>query len=62
LPGNPLAKKLEYKIIGQIGIPRASKFYHEFPKRWAAQTNCSPEYIIPECKQYKGTQEPEAAI
>ncbi len=32
--------------------------YPEFLLRWAAKTSCAPEYITPNCKQYKGTQPP----
>jgi foldase protein PrsA len=57
-----LSTKIEKKILLKGGIAGATKYYKEFPKRWAAKTSCSPGYIIPNCKQYKGPQPPEAAI
>jgi len=53
------ATKLRNKLLQQHGIPGAIKYFHETPQQLAAQTNCSPGYIIPNCKQYKGPQPPE---
>ena len=57
-----LSNRLEQKIIHQGGIAGATEFYREFPKRWAAKTSCNPGYVVPDCKQYKGSLPPEAQI
>jgi hypothetical protein len=54
------ASTLQEKILHQQGIPGVRRFYQQYPKERAAQTSCSPGYIIPECKQYKGSVPPEA--
>jgi foldase protein PrsA len=30
-----------------------TKFVKEFKKNWTAKTDCQPEYVVPDCKQYK---------
>jgi foldase protein PrsA len=55
-----LVSKLDQKLISK-GIPSATQFTRAFPRRWAAKTNCSPEYIVPDCRQYKGSLPPTAA-
>jgi foldase protein PrsA len=57
-----LAGRLERKVIQRGGVAGATRFYREFPKIWAAKTNCSPGYVVPNCKQYKGPLSPEAQI
>ena len=57
-----LSSKLEEKIISTKGTPGARTYYHDFPHRWAAKTSCSPGYIIPDCKQYKGPRPPSVSI
>jgi hypothetical protein len=59
---NLLSERLGHKLLAEGGLPRAKKFYSEFARRWAAKTDCSPGYVIPECKQYKGPEAPEASI
>jgi hypothetical protein len=57
-----LSTKLQAKVIHGMGIKGATRFYHEFPRRWAARTSCSPGNVIPVCKQYRGPEPPEAAV
>lgn len=52
------ASALREKIIHEQGISGAKRFYHEYPRKLAAQTSCSAGYVIPECKQYKGPEPP----
>jgi hypothetical protein len=59
---NLVSTKLRNKLIKTEGIPGASKFYHELPIRWAAKTSCQSGFIVPDCKQYKGSRAPEVAI
>jgi len=33
-----------------------------FAKRWAARTDCRPGYVIPDCKQYKGSESPAGSL
>jgi hypothetical protein len=56
-----LSGKLGHKLIKQ-GQPATTKFYTQFPTHWKTKTNCNPQYIIPECKQYKGPKPPEPSI
>jgi len=30
-----------------------TKFVKEFKKNWTAKTDCQPEYVVPDCSQYK---------
>jgi foldase protein PrsA len=53
--------RMENKLL-RLGLARAREFYREYPKRWAARTDCSPGYVIPECRQYKGKEAPEPSI
>jgi len=38
--------------------PHPKNAYPEFLLHWAAKTHCAPEYITPNCKEYKGTHTP----
>jgi foldase protein PrsA len=51
---------LEEQTLHEHGIPGLRKLLRQFPRELKAQTNCSPGYVITECKQYKGSQPPEA--
>ena len=55
-----LSTKLQSKIVAERGINGARRYYADFPKRWAAKTSCKPGFVVPQCRQYKGTTEPEA--
>lgn len=57
-----LSTKIEQKVIAERGLSGARSYYHELPKRWAAKTDCSPAYVILNCKQYKGPHMPEAVV
>lgn len=35
------------------------KFDEEFPRRWAARTSCRPGYVVPNCRQYRGSAAPQ---
>jgi hypothetical protein len=53
------AVDLREKIRHESGLPGLRKFYATYPRELAAQTSCSPGYVIAECKQYTGPQPPE---
>lgn len=57
-----LSTKLQQKLLTENGTQGAASFYRRFARKWAAKTSCRPEYVIPECKEYKGSQPPEASI
>jgi hypothetical protein len=57
-----LSSKLQRKVLQERGIAGAGRFFQEFPRRWTAKTECNSGYVIPECKQYKGPEHPEASI
>jgi hypothetical protein len=44
------------------GIPAVARYYHEFPRIWAAKTTCRTADLNPNCKEYKGSVAPEARI
>ncbi len=52
------SEKIEHQLA-PAGNPRAGKqtypeFFRSFTRRWVARTNCSPGYVVPECRQYRG--------
>jgi hypothetical protein len=53
------SEKIKTKILKEHGIPGLRAYYHQYPQEYAKQTSCTPEYTLPDCKQYKGTQQPE---
>ena len=50
---------LREKILHEDGIPALRAFYKQYPLELKTKTNCTPGYITPDCKQYKGNQPPE---
>lgn len=58
---DPLATKLQQVLVARDGATTAGRIFTTFPKRWAARTSCSPGYVVPDCRQYKGPLQPEAA-
>jgi foldase protein PrsA len=57
-----LSNKLQAAVRKELGNARAAKFLADWPKRWSTQTSCRPGFIVPDCKQYKGTDIPQAAL
>jgi hypothetical protein len=51
--------KIFKKVISEHGASGLSAFYHGLGRRLAAETSCSPGYVIPDCEQYKGSEAPE---
>lgn len=51
---------LQQKTLHEHGIAALRIFMHQYPRQLAAQTNCNPQYITPECKQYTGPEPPES--
>jgi hypothetical protein len=49
---------LREKILHERGVKGLRAFYHQYPRELAARTSCSPGYIVAECKQYKGPEQP----
>jgi hypothetical protein len=47
--------QLKSGAVSQQALARKAA---KFPSKWAAQTNCSPEYVLPNCKQYRGSGAP----
>jgi foldase protein PrsA len=57
-PGNQQTlKQAEASIKQQLTATQQqtalSKFVKEFKKTWTAKTDCRPEYVVMDCKQYK---------
>jgi hypothetical protein len=46
---------------GTLSTRRARIFaawVEAFPRRWAARTTCSPGYVVPNCREYRGPDTP----
>jgi hypothetical protein len=62
------AEAIEQQILTRKGASTTQRdhalvrFDETFPKEWAAKTSCSPGYVVPNCKQYKGPQKPQIVI
>jgi hypothetical protein len=54
-----LLSALKQRIVGRYGATAAGRFFQVFPKRWAAKTSCAAGYVVPNCKQYKGSDYPK---
>jgi hypothetical protein len=57
-----LSTRLQKKILAERGKAGAIEYYKRFPEVWTAKTDCRAGYVIPECKQYRGPEAPEASI
>jgi hypothetical protein len=44
------------------GTPQLEHYIHNFAVEWAAKTSCQPADVVPNCREYRGSVEPEAAI
>lgn len=50
---------------GTLSTRRARIFaawVEAFPKRWASRTTCSPGYVVPNCREYKGSEKPQIQL
>jgi hypothetical protein len=61
LKANLQATTLQRQIITQRGINGLKGYYRQMAEKWAARTSCNPNYTTPDCKQYKGPQQPEVS-
>jgi foldase protein PrsA len=59
-----LGTKLQQKALAKKGPTvqqqeqAFARFAGEFRKKWTAKTSCRTGYVVPGCKQYKGTEAP----
>lgn len=53
---NLLSTKLLEKVLQRPGMTsqQRARAFAEFVTRWVAKTSCEPQYIVPDCKEYKG--------
>jgi hypothetical protein len=54
-----LQSNLKQAIIEQDGVAEAQRVLQKLPEKWAAKTSCAAGYVVPNCKQYKGSDAPE---
>jgi hypothetical protein len=55
------SEKILQEIVAKPDRVQAMhEFSQGFPRRWVAKTSCSPGYVVPGCKQYRGSVIPEA--
>jgi hypothetical protein len=59
-----LGTKIQQNITVRKGLTAQqkqqafTKFVQEYQKKWTAKTSCRTGYVVPGCKQYKGTEAP----
>lgn len=44
------------------GTSAVARYYHEFPRVWAAKTSCRSSDVNPNCREYTGSGAPQARI
>jgi foldase protein PrsA len=44
---------IKQQLISTRQQTALAKFVKEFKKKWTAKTDCKPEYVVPDCKQYQ---------
>jgi foldase protein PrsA len=49
---------IKQQLSSQGGQKALEKFVTEFKKKWTAKTDCRPEFIVQDCKQYKAPKTP----
>lgn len=57
--------KIEAQLLkgGAQAQQRAyAKFNAELPLKWAKRTTCLPGYVVPNCKEYRGSAKPEPKL
>ena len=62
---NALAIKTIAEVGGSESPQQQAEFARKgegFPKKWIAKTSCSPGYVVPNCKEYKGPLPPDPRI
>jgi foldase protein PrsA len=57
-----LERKLLEGLTPRQAVQVSKRFVGEFPRRWAAKTNCRRGYVVPNCRQYKGPLPPTPVI
>lgn len=57
---NLLARRIVSNVLDAkgLGLQQRRRAYAEFISKWVARTDCSPGYVIADCRQYKGSQPP----
>jgi hypothetical protein len=56
-----LSTGLQKRFLSE-GTAVLARYFHEFPRKWAAQTSCRSTDVNPSCKEYKGSVAPQAEI
>ncbi len=51
---------IKQQLIATRQQTALAKFVKEFKKKWTAKTDCKPEYVVPDCKQYVAPKEKAA--
>jgi hypothetical protein len=61
-----LSEELEQKLVAGLSPQQRSRaaqnFTKEFPRRWASRTSCRAGYVVPDCKEYRGSAAPEPVL
>jgi foldase protein PrsA len=52
---------IKQQLTAQQQQTALSSFVKGFQKRWMAKTDCRPEYVVQDCKQYKAPKAPTTA-
>ena len=51
---------IKQQLIATRQQTALAKFVKEFKKKWTEKTDCKPEYVVPDCKQYVAPEEKAA--
>jgi hypothetical protein len=52
---------LNRRLVSE-GVARYEQRSREFSKAWASKTICKASDVVPNCREYRGSAEPEAII
>jgi PPIC-type PPIASE domain len=50
---------IEHQIVGEQRRRTLARVVSSWRKKWIAQTDCSPGYVVQKCRQYRGPRTPE---
>jgi hypothetical protein len=63
-----LTEKFEQRFTRRNGatpqqqLEASARFAKELPRKWVTRTSCRGGYVVPDCRQYRGSQTPEVRV
>jgi parvulin-like peptidyl-prolyl cis-trans isomerase-like protein len=58
-PLSEVSHSIEEKLLAGPRRRIRAQLVEEYRRRWIAQTDCRPGYVVQKCKQYRGPRKPE---